>query len=108
MISFTNSDIKHCTATWYKTSRHKRVHRDYSTAAFNLYRKEKFNSKGDKIQDGSILLVTNVSNGKSDTVVITDRHTNTDDRIDLSISSFKKLDNHKKGKLSVIVKLIKL
>lgn len=81
-----------CTATWYDTSRHPKVHRDYSTAAFNHYPR------------GTKVLVTNVNNGKQDTVTITDRHVLGFNHIDLSKVSFGKLANIKEGRIKVIVK----
>jgi rare lipoprotein A (peptidoglycan hydrolase) len=84
-----------CTATWYDTTPHPKVHREYSTAAFNLYSK------------GTRLLVINTMNGKTDTVVITDRMgNNKPNRIDLSKKAFGNLANHKQGKINVIVKKI--
>ena len=96
LFSFVPTKQTHlCTATWYDTTPHPKVHREYSTAAFNLYDK------------GTKLLVTNSLNGKTDTVVITDRmHNKTPNRIDLSKKSFGKIANHKQGRIKVIVKKI--
>jgi rare lipoprotein A (peptidoglycan hydrolase) len=82
-------------ATWYDTSRHPKVHRHYSTAAYCDWRH--LNKK---------FVVTNIKNGKSDTVVITDKHPNGPNHIDLSKSSFGKLANHAQGK--IIVKITEL
>jgi rare lipoprotein A (peptidoglycan hydrolase) len=81
-----------CTATWYDTQHHPKVHRNYSTAAFNHYTR------------GTKLLVTNVANGKSDTVEITDRHGCGSQHIDLSKTSFGKLAQHGVGRIKVVVK----
>jgi len=83
------------TATWYDTSPYPKVHRNYSTAAFNLY------NKGDK------LLVTNILNDKSDTVVITDRHKCSNTHIDLSKTSFSKIANLTQGRIKVTIIKIK-
>jgi hypothetical protein len=79
-----------CTATWYDTKHHPKVHRHYSTAAYCdwKYRNKKF-------------IVTNIQNGKSDTVVITDKHGKGPNHIDLSKSSFGKIANHSQGKIKV-------
>jgi flagellar biosynthesis protein FliP len=83
------------TATWYDTSKHPKVHREYSTAAYCdwKYKNKKF-------------IVTNVINGKSDTVVITDKHNNGPTHIDLSKESFGKIAKHSQGKIKVRIKLI--
>ncbi len=83
-----------CTATWYDTTNHPKVRREYSTAAFNHYEK------------GTKVLVTNLSNNKSDTVVITDRNGCGYNHIDLCKQSFQKISNHKLGKIKVVVKKI--
>ena len=84
------------TATWYDTTGHPKVHREHSTAAYNhlpLHTK---------------LIVTNLSNNKSDTVEVTDRMGNRKiNRIDLSKKSFGKLANHKQGVIKVSVKVLK-
>lgn len=94
LLSFNNIKTHNCTATWYDTKPYPKVHREYSTAAFNLY------NKGDK------LIVTNISNNKSDTVVITDRHHCANTHIDLSKTSFSKIANLSEGRIKV--KIIKL
>jgi rare lipoprotein A (peptidoglycan hydrolase) len=81
-----------CNATWYETKNYPKVHREYSTAAFNHYK------IGDKV------LVTNINNQKTDTVVITDRHTSGSNHIDLSKLSFGKIANHSQGRIKVTVK----
>lgn len=83
-----------CTATWYDTSGHPKVHREHSTAAFNLYPK------------GTMLLVKNLSNNKVDTVEITDKHNAGHNHIDLSKTSFSKLASLKQGKIKVSVEKI--
>jgi rare lipoprotein A (peptidoglycan hydrolase) len=94
-LSTAPTDKTSCVATWYDTSRHPRVHRHYSTAAYCDWKH--LNKK---------FVVTNIQNGKSDTVVITDRHPNGPNHIDLSKSSFGKLANHAQGK--IIVKITEL
>ena len=109
MTSYLNNEIRNCKATYYDTQKHKKVHRPYPTAAFNHYKR---NTK---------LLVTNLNNNISDTVVITDKHSMGYNHIDLSIMAFdrltkldtisdiKKRESKRKiiGTLKVIVKLIK-
>jgi len=94
-FAFTSdkSDIT-CTATWYDTNGHPKVHREHSTAAFNLYPK------------GTFLVVTNLSNNKIDTVEVTDRHGENKNHIDLSKDSFKKIANLREGRIKVSVKKI--
>lgn len=94
LLSF-NGDVKSVyTATWYDTSAHPKVHREHSTAAFNSYPK------------GTILLVTNTTNGKCDTVEVTDRHTAGVNHIDLSKKSFSKIASLKQGRITVSIKRI--
>jgi rare lipoprotein A (peptidoglycan hydrolase) len=92
LLSFDNKSEHHCKATWYDTAPHPRVHRSYSTAAFNIYPK------------GTYLSVTNKTNGKVDTVMITDIHGKGINHIDLSLNSFKKIANPKVGVINVVVK----
>lgn len=79
-------------ATWYDTAPHSKIRRNHSTAAFNEYPR------------GTFLLVTNVLNGKSDTVEVTDRHNAPGKHIDLSKSSFTKIANLKEGRIRVYIK----
>jgi|LauGreDrversion4_2_1035121.scaffolds.fasta_scaffold04841_15 hypothetical protein len=77
------NDGTHHKATYYNTKPHKRVHRDdVPTAAYHHW---KFLNKK--------FLLTNVKNGKSDTVVITDKHGMSQKHIDLSILAFDRLTN---------------
>jgi len=79
-------------ATWYDTSGHPRVHREHSTAAYN------------NLPLHTKLVVTNLSNNKTDTVEVTDRMGyKSSNRIDLSKKSFGKLANHNVGKIKVSV-----
>ena len=92
LISLTNSKPDVHTATWYDTTGHPRVHREYSTAAYNY------------LPLHSKVIVVNLSNNKSDTVEITDRMGNkSQNRIDLSKKSFGKLANHQVGRIRVKV-----
>lgn len=80
------------TATWYDTSGHPKVHREHSTAAYN------------NLPLHTKLVVTNLSNKKTDTVEVTDRMSNkSTNRIDLSKKSFGKLSNHKVGVIKVTI-----
>jgi len=93
LTSLTSETKEHkCTATWYDTTPHRKVRREYSTAAFNHYER------------GTRLVVKNITNGLIDTVVITDRNGCGLNHIDLSKESFNKISNHKIGKIVVIVK----
>ena len=90
LISLTNPKPDFHTATWYDTTGHPKVHREYSTAAYNY------------LPLHTKVIVINLSNNKSDTVEITDRMGNkSQNRIDLSKKSFGKLDNHKVGRIKV-------
>jgi rare lipoprotein A (peptidoglycan hydrolase) len=82
-------------ATWYDTSKHPKVHREYSTAAYCdwKYRNKKF-------------IVTNIENNKSDTVVITDKHSNGPHHIDLSKASFSKIAKLSQGKIRVKIRML--
>jgi rare lipoprotein A (peptidoglycan hydrolase) len=80
------------TATWYDTSGHPKVHREHSTAAYN------------NLPLHTKLVVTNLSNNKTDTVEVTDRMGNKSaNRIDLCKKSFGKLSNHKVGVIKVTI-----
>jgi rare lipoprotein A len=97
LLSFTKSDITECVATWYdmhgaKTASGVKMHRDSLTAAYNsapLYTK---------------LKITNLNNGKTCIVVVTDRMGNkSPNRIDLSYKAFGEVANHNQGKIRVTV-----
>jgi rare lipoprotein A (peptidoglycan hydrolase) len=94
LLSFNGDVSPVYTATWYDTSGHPKVHREHSTAAFNSYPR------------GTVLLVTNTSNGKFDTVEVTDRHNAGVNHIDLSKKSFSKIANLKEGRIKVSIKKI--
>ncbi len=92
LTSLTNTQPDVHTATWYDTTGHPKVHREYSTAAYNY------------LPLRSKAIVVNLSNNKSDTVEITDRMGNkSQNRIDLSKKSFGKLANHQVGRIRVKV-----
>lgn len=91
-LSFDTKSEHHCKATWYDTTPHPKVNRPFSTAAFNRYPK------------GTYLSVTNKTNGKVDTVMITDVHGKGINHIDLSLKSFQKIANPKIGVINVVVK----
>jgi rare lipoprotein A (peptidoglycan hydrolase) len=91
LLSFTGDMAVVYTATWYDTTNHPRVRREHSTAAFNSYPR------------GTMLLVTNTQNGKSDTVEVTDRHNAGINHIDLSKTSFSKIANLKQGRIKVSI-----
>ena len=87
-------------ATWYNMHGHKtasghRFHKDSLTAAYNY---AKF---------GDILRVTNITNGLSVFVKVTDRMGNkTKNRIDLSKCAFDSIGNPSSGRLNVKVEKI--
>ena len=83
----------HHKATWYKTEG-TRVHRDYPTAAYNYAPR------------GSKLLVTNLVNNKSCVVEVTDRNGMGKYHIDLSHSAFGYLEEHSRGTVKVLVKIL--
>ena len=94
LLSFSSDLSVVYTATWYDTSNHPRIRREHSTAAFNEYPR------------GTMLLVTNTANGKSDTVEVTDRHNAGVNHIDLSKTSFSKIANLKQGRIKVSIQKI--
>jgi len=58
------------------------------------------------IKFGTLLEVTNLSNGKSVVVRVNDRGSFGNKTIDLTHGAFKKISNHKSGKIKVKVKAI--
>ena len=94
LFSFSSDMVAVYTATWYDTANHPKVRREHSTAAFNSYPR------------GTILLVTNTQNGKSDTVEVTDRHSEGPNHIDLSKTSFVKIASLKQGRIKVSIQKI--
>jgi rare lipoprotein A len=88
-------------ATWYnshgaKTASGVRMHRDSLTAAYNY------------VPFGTRLEVTNIQNGKSCTVVVTDRMGKTGPgRIDLSYAAFDSIGDLRKGRINVNIKNLK-
>lgn len=82
-------------ATWYRTDRHSKVHREHPTAAYNFAPK------------GTFLLITNPANGKSCVVEVTDRMgKNTPKKIDLSHKAFGLLETHSRGFVNVTIRPI--
>ena len=92
VVNKPDSTIHH-KATWYKTEG-TRVHRDYPTAAYNYAPR------------GSKLLVTNLVNNKSCVVEVTDRNGMGKYHIDLSHSAFGYLEEHSRGTVKVLVKIL--
>lgn len=78
--SVTNNNYHKGRATYYDTSKHKKVHRDVPTAAYC-----------DKQFKGMELLVTYLNNNQTDTVLITDVHAMGPNHIDLSHLAFDRL-----------------
>ena len=92
-ISYKEDTLKIHRATWYRTDRHLKVHREHPTAAYNF------------VPKGTMLLVTNTENGKSCVVEVTDRMgTNAPNKIDLSHKAFGLLDSHSRGFIIVTIK----
>lgn len=83
----------HHKATWYKTEG-TRVHRDHPTAAYN------------HVPKGTKLLVTNLVNQKTCIVEVTDRNGMGRYHIDLSHSAFGYLEEHSRGTIKVLVKIL--
>jgi hypothetical protein len=112
LISFDTGKKQDCTATYYNTIKYPIVHRPHSTAAvskdliqnFQIQKGEK--EKGVIKKQGSFLIVTNLSNNKSDTVEVTDRCVAGPSHIDLSKTSFSKIANLTQGKIKVSIKKI--
>ncbi len=111
--SFISNDTKtthNCTATWYDTTPHPIVNREHSTAAISRNLIESLGIKiGNKNNNkqGTLLVVTNLSNNKTDTVEATDKCAAGPNHIDLSKKSFGKIANHKQGKIKVTIKKLK-
>lgn len=111
--SFIGNDTKtthNCTATWYDTTPHPIVNREHSTAAISRNLIESLGIKiGNKNNNkqGTLLVVTNLSNNKTDTVEATDKCAAGPNHIDLSKKSFGKIANHKQGKIKVTIKKLK-
>ena len=97
--SFVSYDIKKtqdCTATWYDTTSHPIVHRRHSTAAISKNLIKKLDIKiANNNKKGTLLLVTNLSNSKTDTVEATDKCAAGPNHIDLSKKAFKKKHENK-------------
>lgn len=82
-------------ATWYRTERHKRVHRNHPTAAYNY------------APLGTVLRVTNTANNRSCLVTVTDRMGNKSRKvIDLSHSAFGIIAEHSSGNIKVQVAIL--
>lgn len=95
LMSLSVSVKYHYKATWYDTEPHPKVHREYPTCAIN------------GIAKGTKLLITNIRNGKSCIVTVTDRmKLKLANRIDLSKKAFGLIENHSYGICSVIIKKI--
>jgi hypothetical protein len=100
-----------CRATWYDTSKHKKVYRKHSTAAVSRDLIKDLNLKVGKLNNGNIvngssLIVTNITNRKIDIVEITDVSNGGSRHIDLSLTSFEKISKKNVGTIKVIVKKI--
>lgn len=68
------------TATYYNTKPHSRIHKEHSTAAYYGWK-----------HIGKFLEITNLSNGRVDTVEVTDKHGCSHTHVDLKEESFYKL-----------------
>lgn len=91
----TGKDVGMHKATWYSTAGHLKVHRQYPTAAYNL------------APIGTKLLVTNVVNKKSCTVVVTDRMAKHQRKIiDLSHLAFGIIADHSRGTVPVQIVIL--
>ena len=73
-------EVKKCKATFYNTEGHKKVHREYPTAAY--YDRKYKNMK---------MVITNIKNNVTDTVIITDKHAMGKNHVDLSHMAFDRL-----------------
>jgi hypothetical protein len=99
-----------CKATWYDTTKHKKVYRNHSTAAISKDLISTLNLKvginySNTITKGSFLKVTNLINNKIDTVEITDVSKGIN-HIDLCLNSFEKISNKNVGILKVKIKKV--
>jgi hypothetical protein len=89
-------NLHSCTATWYNTKPHPKVHRPHSTAAYY---------KGTR---GQFFTVTNLTNNRVDTVEITDCNGSNPKYIDLKEETFHKLSgNLKIGRIPVKIEPLK-
>jgi len=88
--------LNKCTATWYNTKPHPKVHRPHSTAAYCVGTK------------GQFFTVTNLNNNRIDTVEVTDCNGTNPKCIDLKQESFHKLSgNLKIGRIPVKIEPLK-
>lgn len=113
LTSLTSETKEHkCTATHYDTKKFPIVHRKHSTAAISsdlikLFKiKVGKKEKGIVKKQGGFLVITNLSNNKSDTVEVTDRCAAGPNHVDLSKTSFSKIEDLEKGRIIVIVKKV--
>lgn len=110
-FSFVNQTEYTCRATWYNTKIHPKIYRKHSTAAISRNIITGLGLKVGKInngdtKDGSYLIVTCISNGKVDTVEVTDVCQGSN-KIDLCVESFEKLAKKSVGSVKVKVKKLK-
>lgn len=113
MVPFLFITVKeyNCKATWYDTTKHKKVYRQHSTAAVSVDLIKDLNltvgrKNDNKTTQGSLVVVTNISNGKLDTVEITDVSNGGTRHIDLCLTSFERLSKKNVGTIKVKVKKV--
>jgi hypothetical protein len=80
LLSFADNKEIIGTATYYNTKPHSKIHKHHSTAAYYGWQ-----------HIGKFLEITNLSNGRIDTVEVTDKHGCSRTHVDLKEESFFKL-----------------
>jgi hypothetical protein len=106
ILSFIINNEIYCKATWYDTKNHPKVHRNHSTAAISRNLIMGLNitvGRKNNEDKGTMIVVTNLSNSKTDTVEVTDVCGSTN-HIDLSLQSFEKISKKSVGVIKVKVK----
>lgn len=72
-----------------------------------IFRQNKLTAASNKHKFGDSLLITNLKNGKSVTVIVTDRlNKKYSDRIDLSKKAFKEIASLKEGIIQIKVEIL--
>jgi hypothetical protein len=106
ILSFIINNEIYCKATWYDTKNYPKVHRNHSTAAISRNLIMGLNitvGRKNNEDKGTMIVVTNLSNSKTDTVEVTDVCGSTN-HIDLSLQSFEKISKKSVGVIKVKVK----
>lgn len=101
LVMSVNGQTEEGSATWYGKAYHNR-----KTASGKVFNMEGMTCAADpKYKFGTKLEITNLENGKSVIVTVTDRGTAIKgNKIDLSVGAFRQIANPKKGKIKISIK----